>query len=190
MKILVGLGNPGLRYRNTRHNIGFVVLSEIAKKYRVRIAKKSHRGLLGTGKAEGEKIIFFMPYTFMNLSGEAVSALLKAEKASPDDLLLICDDVDLCIGNMRLREKGSSGGHKGLKSIIEHIGTVDFPRLRIGIGRKEKPRDMVAFVLKPFNRDEKKALKNVIEDAKACVSMYIKEGPEKAMSEFNRRNEP
>jgi len=190
MKIIVGLGNPGLRYKNTRHNAGFIALSEIAKEYRVRIAKKSYKGKLGVGNAAGEKTIFFMPYIFMNRSGEAVRELLKAECASAKDLLVIYDDIDLDLGLIRLREKGSSAGHKGLQSIIEALGTSDFPRLRVGICNGKKPYDVIDFVLKPFSAKEKKSLKLVIEEVKECVAVYLKEGAGRAMSLYNRTAPP
>jgi len=187
MKLIVGLGNPGLRYKNTRHNAGFLVLSELARAFRVRIAKKSHRGKIGLGNIAGEKTIFFMPLTFMNRSGGAVLELMKAEGARAEELLVIYDDVDLDLGLIRLRESGSSGGHKGLESIIQAIGTSDFPRLRIGIRNKKKPADTVDFVLTRFGAGEKKTLRKVIAESTACVETYLAEGASKAMSVFNKR---
>ena len=187
MKIIIGLGNPGLRYKNTRHNAGVIVLREIAKKYRVRVSKKSHKGALGVGNIDGERTIFFTPLTFMNCSGESVYELLASEKAYPSDLLVIYDDIDLDLGLIRLREKGSSAGHKGLQSIIESLGTSDFPRLRVGIRSGEKPHSTVNFVLRPFSAKEAKVLKRVTEEAKECVNLYLKEGASRAMSAFNKR---
>ncbi|MGB2706508.1 MAG: aminoacyl-tRNA hydrolase [Candidatus Omnitrophota bacterium] len=187
MKLIVGLGNPGFGYRNTPHNVGFLALRELSKRLGIPLRKRRCKGLFGWGSAGGEKINLFMPQTYMNLSGEAVREISKKEKIKPEDLLVICDDIDLKLGFIRLREKGSSGGHKGLKSIIKSLATGGFPRLRIGIAKDRKPEDVTGFVLRPFGSREKAALKNIIKEAVECVLTWIEEGADMAMARFNRR---
>ena len=187
MKIIVGLGNPGPRYKNTRHNIGFSVVQALSKKLRISVNKKRHKGLFGKGVFGEEEIILFMPETYMNLSGEAIKALLKKNRIKPEMLLVVYDDIDLKFGFIRFREKGSHGGHNGVESVINHIGREDFPRLRIGIGKKEKPEDVSKFVLSSFDSEEKSALKSIIENAENCVLTWIENGPREAMTRFNKR---
>ena len=187
MKLIIGLGNPGLRYKNTRHNIGFLVVKEISKKFDISVKRKKYKGLLGEGLVEGEKVTLLMPQTYMNLSGEAVAGIVKKEKISLPDILVIHDDLDLSLGFIRLREKGTSGGHKGLKSIIEHLGTSHFPRLRVGIAKTRKTGDVVRFVLTPFDSGEKTILKDAVNQAAGCAITWLTAGPEKAMTGFNRR---
>jgi PTH1 family peptidyl-tRNA hydrolase len=183
MRLIVGLGNPGPRYKNTRHNVGFLVINKISKKFKIPVKKRKYKGLLGKGVLESEKVSLFMPQTYMNLSGEAIRGIVKKEKIALEDTLIIYDDIDLKLGLMRLRKKGGSGGHKGLKSIIESLGTSDFPRLRIGIGRG---RDVVDFVLSPFNSAEKPLLKGIIEEAAECAATWALAGPNTAMTRFNK----
>jgi len=187
MKLIVGLGNPGFRYRNTRHNIGFFIVNELSKTFRIRVRKKVSRGLLGTGTIEGEKILLFMPQTYMNLSGNAVREIFKKHRIEPEDLLVVYDDIDLKLGFLRFREKGSAGGHKGLFSIIESLGTSEFPRLRVGIAKEDKKEDAARFVLKPFDSGEKARLNEVVKKSAECVLTWLKDGPEKAMTLFNKK---
>ena len=185
MKFVLGLGNPGFRYRNTRHNVGFLIVDRLSKKFHIPVKKTKCKGLLGRGSIEGEKTVLFMPQTYMNLSGDAVSELLKKECVGTEDFVVVCDDLDLKFGSIRLRERGSAGGHNGLKSIIKSLGKSDFQRLRIGIGQKEKPKDSSRFVLTPFTSMERRVLKAVKEEAVECIITWIKEGPSRAMSLFN-----
>ena len=185
MKLVIGLGNPGLRYKNTRHNIGFLAVKELAKKYKINVKSKKYLGLFGIGVIEGGKTSLFMPQTYMNLSGNSVNQAKKALKIDTSNMLVICDDVNLKFGSIRLREKGSSGGHNGLKSIIEYLETNEFPRLRIGVGSADKIGDMSGFVLDVFNREEKKNLNSVIQKSAECVVSWIQHGSAKAMSLFN-----
>ncbi|MBL7157198.1 MAG: aminoacyl-tRNA hydrolase [Candidatus Omnitrophica bacterium] len=187
MKLIIGLGNPGFRYRNTRHNIGFLTIKEISRRFAIPVKKRRHKGLLGKGVFEGEKITLFMPETFMNLSGEAMREIVRMEKISFGDCLVICDDINLKLGSIRLRKKGSSGGHNGLESIISNLGTSEFPRLRIGIGGEKKVSNMVRFVLNSFNSAERPLLKGVINEALECVMAYLRDGLDKAMTRFNGR---
>ena len=184
MKLIVGLGNPGLRYRNTRHNIGFLIIDKLSKKFNIPIKKRKYKGLLGRGSVKSEKVTLFMPQTYMNLSGEAVREAVKKEKVNLEDTLIIYDDINLRLGLMRLRKKGSSGGHKGLGSVIGCLGTTEIPRLRIGIG---KGSDVVDFVLSPFDSGEKPLLKDIIKEVVACAATWVEAGPDKAMTRFNKR---
>ena len=185
MKLVVGLGNPGFRYRNTRHNIGFILVNFLSKKFRIPVKNVKYKGFLGKGSMEGEKVILFMPQTYMNLSGDAVRNIVKSEKIAQDEFIVVCDDIDLKLGTLRLRKKGLSGGHRGLESIIKCLNTGEFNRLRLGVGREEKPDDVSRFVLDSFAFREKNVLKDVKERASECIISWIKEGPEKAMSLFN-----
>jgi PTH1 family peptidyl-tRNA hydrolase len=187
LKLVIGLGNPGLRYKNTRHNIGFSVVKEISKEFGIPLRKRTYNGLLGRGAVNGKKVILFAPETYMNLSGEAVRKAMQKEKIPPEDSLVACDDINLKFGFIRLRKKGSSGGHNGMNSIIEYLGTDDFPRLRIGVGKSHKVSDVARFVLKPFDSAERPLLKDIIGRASRCAACWVKDGPDKAMSRFNKR---
>jgi len=189
VKLIVGLGNPGFKYRNTPHNAGFLAVRELSKRLGISVRKKMCRGLFGWGSAGGQKITLFMPQTYMNLSGEAVREIAKKEKAEPEDILVICDDIDLKLGFIRLREKGGSAGHKGLESIIKSLETNRFPRLRIGIAKERKCENVTGFVLKPFGSAEKKALKGIIKEAAECAVTWSGEGASMAMTRFNRRQD-
>ncbi|UCD54875.1 MAG: aminoacyl-tRNA hydrolase [Candidatus Omnitrophota bacterium] len=187
MKLIVGLGNPGLRYKNTRHNIGFLIIAKLSKKFNIPVKKRKYKGILGKGSIRGEKIALFMPQTYMNLSGEAVGEAVKKGKINLEDILVIYDDINLKLGLMRLRKKGSSGGHNGMESLIEHLGTTEFPRLRIGISGNRETGDIVNFVLSPFDSAEKPLLKDIINQGVECVVAWLELGPDKAMTRFNSR---
>ncbi|MFH1665789.1 MAG: aminoacyl-tRNA hydrolase [Candidatus Omnitrophota bacterium] len=192
MKIIVGLGNPGLRYRNTRHNAGFMVLKTLAARHGIAIKKKGYQGMYGAGRIQREETLLFEPLTYMNLSGEAVTAVCSSRLESYDDLLVVTDDVNIPIGKMRLRGKGSSGGHNGLKSIIDKIGS-NFARLRIGVGPEKASGgvetgligDMSAYVLSVFSREEKKVLKKVIDKAADCLEDWLAAGAGETIKRYN-----
>ncbi len=185
MKLITGLGNPGFRYRATRHNIGFMVIDKIAVKSRIRLKRRGFNSLFGAGMISNQEVMLVKPLTYMNLSGKAILELKRKEKVALEDLLIIADDVNLEIGRMRMRPKGSSGGHKGLKSIIDELASEGFPRLRIGIGPK-KDRDLTGHVLAPFKRGERGMLYDAIENGCLCAEAWIGEGIESAMSRFNQ----
>lgn len=187
MKLIVGLGNPGLRYRNTRHNVGFLIVNSLARKHNIRISKKLFRGLVGNGRIEGKEVIVLLPQTFMNKSGESVS-IAQGKIDGLSNLLVVYDDIDLSLGNIRFRPKGSSGGHKGLRSIIDELGKEEFPRLRIGIKPKGDIRDTTDFVLRPFMKSEKDILSGVIEDAIAGIETWVSSGIEACMMGYNKKN--
>lgn len=194
MKLIIGLGNPGLRYKNTRHNIGFLVIAKLSKKFNIPVKKRKYRGLLGTGSigslpacrtGRQGRVNLFVPQTYMNLSGEAVREIVNKQKVNLKDILVIYDDINLKFGIMRLRKKGSSGGHNGLESVIGHLGSSEFPRLRIGICSECEMKDVTNFVLSPFNSEEKPFLKGIINQAAECVAAWVEAGPDKAMTRFN-----
>jgi len=180
LRLIVGLGNPGRIYQRTRHNIGFMVLSRLAKKKGLKFDRKYCKSRI----AEGEGLILAKPYTYVNLSGKAVKALLQKLSITPQEMLVICDDVALPFGRIRIRRKGSDGGHNGLRSIIKEIGTEDFPRLRVGIG-KEGIKDLVEYVLGEFDKEEEKILEKILEVAVEAVECVLEEGIESAMNKYN-----
>lgn len=188
MKLIVGLGNPGFRYRNTRHNIGFRIVAEISKRYKIAVNKKKYNALFGFGAICGENAILFIPQAYMNLSGDSVREIMKKKGISSNDLLVIYDDIDLKFGSMRLREKGRSAGHKGLGSIIDLLGTSEFSRLKVGIGRETKPDDTSEFVLRAFDSGEKKHLKKIVEISADCAVSWVKNGTSAAMALFNKEH--
>jgi PTH1 family peptidyl-tRNA hydrolase len=188
MKLIVGLGNPGRLYINSRHNIGSAVIKALAKSYKISLKKeKGIPSLSAKVKICGESAILAMPLTFMNLSGIAVAGLLKKYRIGLADLLVACDDLDLEFGRLKLRPSGSSGGQRGLESIIESIGSQGFSRLRIGIGRPSRDTDASDYVLSPFTGKEKRQLGQIIEESAECCRSWVSEGVTKTMDIFNRR---
>lgn len=198
MKLIVGLGNPSILYANSRHNIGFQAVKYLARAARTALKKeKGIRALSAKVKIEGIEVILALPLTFMNLSGEAVKPLIQKHKIDLADLLVICDDLDLEFGRQRIRAKGSSAGHRGVQSIIGLLGSEEFSRLRVGIGRPAtnalagRPGDNAAaadYVLSRFNQREKKELGSVIKKAAESCRVWVTQGVEKSMNIFNRSN--
>ena len=186
MKIIAGLGNPGKGYENTRHNAGFMVIKEISKKHGILLKKKAFGGLYGFGKISGKEVILFEPQTYMNLSGEAVNAICARHLEKKEDLLVISDDTALPLGTIRIREKGSSGGHNGLGSIIQYLGT-DFARLRVGVDKGANFSDMKDHVLSDFLPEERKALEEVVRRSAMCAEEWISAGLKRAMAGYNDR---
>ena len=150
MKLIVGLGNPTKEYENTRHNIGFMAIDALSEDYHIPVESLRHKALIGKGAIEGQRVILAKPVTYMNLSGEAVRAISDYYKIPPEDIIIIFDDTTLDVGRMRIRKKGSAGGHNGIKSIIAHLGTMEFPRIKIGIGAKREGQDLADYVLSRF----------------------------------------
>jgi PTH1 family peptidyl-tRNA hydrolase len=188
VKLIVGLGNPGLMYAGSRHNIGFAVLKSLASSLKINFKRdNSVSALVAREELSGQDVILALPQTYMNLSGIAVLGLLKKFKVNPEDLLVVCDDLDLELGKMKIRPKGSSGGQRGVESIIDRLGTQDFGRLRIGIGRPRDPQDAAKYVLSGFRRQEKAVVKQIEEDAVNCCLSWVENGIEKTMSIFNAR---
>jgi PTH1 family peptidyl-tRNA hydrolase len=181
--LIVGLGNPGKEYENTRHNVGFMVLEKISEKLGVKVDRIKFKGLFGEGIWGGEKVLLLKPMTFMNLSGESVEEALRFYKVPSENLIVIYDDMDLPVGRLRIRRKGSSGGHKGMESIISRISSEDFPRVRVGIGRPKG--DVVDHVLGSFGPEEKQAVESAIEAAAEAALTIVREGVEEAMNRYN-----
>ncbi len=184
MKIVVGLGNPGPEYRDTRHNVGFKVLEELAARYRVERQESKFDAIIGEIRVKGEKILLVKPLTYMNLSGKAVEPLVNWYKLNLADLMVIYDDMDLPVGTIRVRASGGSGGHKGIKSIIERLATEDFARSRIGIGRPNE-RDTVDWVLGRLTGEEKELIGLMTKKAADAVETWIKSGLTEAMNAYN-----
>lgn len=189
MKMIVGLGNPGRKYEKTRHNVGWEALDRVAEATGIRVNVNRYHGLTGMGLFGGEKLILVKPLTYMNLSGNCVQPLAAYYKIPPEDILVLCDDVNLPLGRLRFRKSGSAGGHNGLKSIIGRLGSDAFPRLRLGVGGPPEGIDLISHVLMPFfGEDEKKAeeLEKTAADAVLC---FLKDGPDRVMNEYNKKSE-
>ncbi len=186
MKIIVGLGNPGEEYKHTRHNVGYETIDKLSYDFKIRVKKRRFRSVYGEGKIAGTQVLLVKPLTYMNLSGEAVRAILQFYKLPPSDLIVIFDDVNLPTGDVRVREKGSSGGQKGMKSIIQNLSTEDFARVRIGIGAKPEGWDLADYVLSRFKKEEWDAMIDGVtkagDAAVACLSGDIAS----VMNRFNR----
>jgi PTH1 family peptidyl-tRNA hydrolase len=193
MKLIVGLGNPGRGYANNRHNIGFVCLNHFAKMQGIRFDKKQGRARIGLGEVAGSKVVVARPQTYMNLSGQSVSLLVKKFTVSPNDLIVIHDDLDLSLGKIRIRQDGSSGGHKGIGSIITELGSPNFIRIRVGIGRPVKNEgitefsedEIIAYVLSDFTSDENQAITQLIPIVSEAILCILTDGPVAAMNRYN-----
>ena len=193
MKLIVGLGNPGERYRATRHNVGFEVIDELAKRHGLNATLDAAKtpadaAVLRWRRAE-EPVLLAKPYTFMNLSGPAVQALCQFYKIELPDLLIVCDDVNLPLGRLRVRAAGSEGGHNGLRSVADALGTIDYARLRVGVGRGDMRRDLADHVTAEFEPDERPGITAAIARAADAVETWIPDGLAKMMNVFNRADE-
>lgn len=187
MHIIIGLGNPTTKYQATRHNIGWDAVTRIADDFKMSLDTKGHKALCGKGYIEGEKIILAQPLTYMNLSGESVRELVDYYKVSPEDIIVIYDDISLEVGQLRIRKKGSAGGHNGIKSIISHLGTDEFPRIKIGVGDKPKDWDLADYVLSRFSGEEQVAIRDALKDASDACKLMITTGIEDAMNQYNKK---
>ncbi|HUT35856.1 MAG TPA: aminoacyl-tRNA hydrolase [Planctomycetota bacterium] len=185
MKTVVGIGNPGKRYEATRHNLGFEVVDRLAAEHGIAACRRRFDALVGEGQLEGSRVLLVKPQTYVNLSGSAVAPLLRWYRCSTEDLLVVCDDLNLEPGKFRLRRQGSSGGHNGVQSIIECLGTEEFSRLRIGIGRGGAG-DSVAHVLGAFAAGERDAMADAVAEAAEAVRLWVRLGVDAAMNEVNR----
>ena len=184
--LIVGLGNPGEKYENTRHNVGFQVVDELAERQNAPVQKLKFKALTNLLTISGEKVLVMKPVTYMNLSGEAVRPAADFYKIPPERILVISDDTALDPGKLRIRIKGSAGGHNGLKSIIQHLGTDQFPRIKIGVGEKPHPDyDMADWVLSKFTGEDLKTIQAAVKKAADAVACYLENGPDKAMNRFN-----
>ena len=184
--LIVGLGNPGGKYEGTRHNVGFMVADELGERGRFPIQRLKFNALTNTAEIGGQGALVMKPATFMNLSGEAVGEAARFDKLAPDHVLVISDDVDLPLGKLRIRTGGSAGGHNGLKSIIQHLGSDQFPRLKVGVGGKPHPDyDMADWVLSKLQGEDKKVMDEAVKRAADAVECFLRDGPQKAMNRFN-----
>jgi peptidyl-tRNA hydrolase, PTH1 family len=185
LKCIVGLGNPGKKYDRTRHNVGFDVIDELANRWNVTLNKEKNKGLYATTIINGEKVMLIKPLTFMNLSGEAVRPLMDYYDIDLDDLVVIYDDLDLVNGKIRLRQKGSAGGHNGIKSLIQHVGTDKFKRVRIGIDRPPSGMSVPNYVLGTFNKEEQLLIDEAVQKAADACEKWLEVSFIKVMNEFN-----
>jgi PTH1 family peptidyl-tRNA hydrolase len=188
--LIVGLGNPGKKYAANRHNAGFHCLDRLAEAHQLAFDEKRDKAELARGRVAGRRAVLAKPQTYMNDSGQAVGALARFFKVAPEDVLVIYDDLDLPQGLIRLRPRGSSGGHRGIESIIEHLGTSEFPRLRVGIGRPPGRMEPKAYVLQDFDGAERETMDEVYARALAAIEAFIREGAKEAMNRFNARPSP
>lgn len=187
MKIIVGLGNPGTRYANTRHNLGFWVVDQIAERWNISLSKRKFQAAVGEGIIHGEKVLLVKPQTFMNRSGECVGPLMRFFGASLEDLMVIYDDMALAPGIIRVRGKGSAGGHNGMKSLISHLGSDGFPRMRMGIGTPPPAMDSADYVLQGLGDAERKILLEACSQAADAAELWITDGVERVMNLYNRK---
>ena len=188
MYLIVGLGNPGRQYEGTRHNMGFDTIDYLIEKYRIPQGGVKFNAMYGKGIIGGEKVILIKPLSFMNLSGGPVRDMANYFKVDPEtELIVIYDDIDLEPGQLRIRKKGSAGGHNGMKDIIQKLGTQNFTRVKVGVGAKPKGWDLADYVLGRFSSEERKHIDEAIVRAAKAVAMIVEEGPDAAMNEYNRK---
>jgi PTH1 family peptidyl-tRNA hydrolase len=185
LKYIVGLGNPGGEYKTTKHNIGFVVLQELAKENGIKIKEKRYSALIGRGVISGEDVALVLPQTYMNRSGDTVGDIVRREIESMNDLMIVCDDINIKLGRIRVREKGSAGGHKGLESIISTLGKDGFARLRVGIATEVHKGDITRYVLTPFRRKQHRNVSHAVSLACEALICWIAKGTDEAMNKFN-----
>ena len=191
MFIIAGLGNPTLRYEGTRHNVGFEVIDTLAVKYNIAVETRKSRALIGKGIIAGQKVILVKPQTYMNLSGESIGALADYYKIDEEkELLVIYDDVSLDVGQLRIRRKGSAGGHNGIKNIIAHLGTDVFPRIKVGVGEKPKGYDLADYVLGHFSGEDREIMQESYRKAADAVEMILEGDLSGAMNTYNKKAAP
>lgn len=186
MKIIVGLGNPGSEYSATRHNIGFMVVDELAHRWNIENWREKFGALIAEYRTGPEQVLLVKPQTYMNLSGTAVGPLARWYKVPPEDMIVVYDDLDLPVGRLRLRLKGGSGGHRGIESLLVHVGQDSFVRVRTGIGRPPAGREVVNHVLTRFSPEEEPLIKEALTKAADAIECILKEGANKAMNKFNK----
>lgn len=185
MYIIAGLGNPTKEYDKTRHNVGFEVIDRLAEHIGVDVTEKKHRAFCAKGVLDGHKVILAKPQTFMNLSGESLRTMMDFYKVTPQEIIVIYDDINLEPGQLRVRPHGSAGGHNGIKSIIAHLGTQEFPRIRVGVGAKPPRMDLADYVLSRFSKGEQELMEDAFKEAALAASMIVSSGTEPAMNRFN-----
>lgn len=188
MFIIAGLGNPGKQYENTRHNTGFSVIDVIAETFDIAVLEKKHKAVIGKGYIDGQKVILAKPQTFMNLSGESIRELIDYYKVDETtELVVIYDDISMDVGQLRIRKKGSAGGHNGIKNIIAHLGHDTFLRIKVGVGEKPKGYDLADYVLGHFTQDEQKIMRESAGQAARAVQLLLQGDVDKAMNDYNKK---
>lgn len=188
MYVIAGLGNPDKKYENTRHNIGFDVIDALAEKYNISMNEKKHKAICGRGLVAGVKVLLVKPQTYMNLSGDSIAEVLEFYKLDADEeLIVIFDDISLAPGNIRIRKKGSAGGHNGIKSIIARCGSSGFSRIKVGVGEKPKGWDLADYVLGHFSKEEREYVEDAISDAIKAAEYMVNDETDRAMNEFNAK---
>ena len=187
MYLIVGLGNPTREYEHTRHNAGFDAVDMLADRLNISVKEKKHKGLCGKGMLGAEKVILLKPQTYMNLSGESVRAAADFYKIDHEHIIVMYDDIDLDVGKLRVRAKGSAGGHNGIKNIIAHLGTQEFPRVRIGVGAKPDRMDLADYVLGRFPQVEQSVMEDAFKEAAEAAAAIVEDGIDGAMNRFNRK---
>lgn len=185
MYIIAGLGNPGKEYEGTRHNAGFMTIDALAERYNIEVREKAHKALIGKGIIEGQRVLLLKPQTYMNLSGESIRSVMDFYKEDPENFFVIFDDVSLEPGQLRIRKKGSAGGHNGIKSIIAHLGTQEFARIKVGVGEKPSQMDLADYVLGHFSKGEKEVMEQAYKDGAAAAAAIMTEGIDDAMNRYN-----
>ncbi|OGD18294.1 MAG: aminoacyl-tRNA hydrolase [Candidatus Aminicenantes bacterium RBG_16_63_16] len=188
MWIVVGLGNPGREYAGTRHNAGFLFIKRLARRWDVEVKKKKYSARVAEFRRDGQRLVLALPQTYMNLSGVAVRELLAGYQAPPESAVVIYDDLDIALGEIRVRRAGSPGSHKGLGSVVAEIGTTAFPRIRLGIGPLAERADAVRFVLSPFSRDDRARLDDALARAEEALEIIVDGRIDQAMNRFNRKD--
>ena len=187
MYIIVGLGNPGDKYEKTRHNVGFNVIDILAKEYGISVSKIKHKALIGEGRVGSEKVLLVKPQTYMNLSGETLIDIYNYYKVDMENIIVIYDDIDLDVGKIRIRKKGSGGTHNGMRSIIKCLGSNEFPRVRVGISKPKNGQDLADFVLSRFSKEDEKSLQESFENSVAAVDCAIRNDLDLAMNRYNMK---
>jgi len=187
MKIVVGLGNPGRKYERTRHNAGFMAVDELARSLRFSLTQEKYQALIGRGRIDGNEALLVKPQTFMNESGRSVGAVLRYTSASAGDLIIVHDELDLPLGAVRVKDGGGHGGHNGLRSLIDHLGSPAFLRVRVGVGRPPEGRDPADFVLSPFLPGEREAAATAVARAAEAARMIVADGVTAAMNRYNKK---
>lgn len=187
MYLIAGLGNPGNKYAGTRHNIGFSAITYLSDRFGISLNQNKHKAIFGTGYIGSEKVILAMPQTFMNLSGESVRSLADFFKIPSTNILVIFDDISLDVGQLRIRKKGSAGGHNGIKSIIQHLGTEEFPRIKIGVGEKPQGWDLADHVLARFPEEQEEAVRQSLVDTTYACEKIMEDSIDAAMNIYNQK---
>ena len=187
MYLIAGLGNPFRTYEGTRHNIGFTMIDAIGNKFGIDVTTKKHKALVGRGMIDGMRVILAKPQTYMNLSGESIREITDFYKIEPENIIIIYDDISLDVGQLRIRKKGSAGGHNGVKNIIAHLGTQEFPRIKVGIGNKPEGWDLADYVLSKYTKAEQEALEEASEGVIGAVKLMLMDDIEAAMNKYNAK---